>query len=911
MSGVRLAVRLARREMRRGPWRTALVLLMVLVPTAAMTAATTFVRTSERSPELRRAAEAGQADVTGYWVSVSEVPSAGSAQPGAGMSPVFPSPPVVPASAPIALPPPPSPPQPPLRPGGAGVQVTAEAVAALRAALPAGSSVLVERRAQDRWRDGARRSYFTLSDVDLADPIVAGRFRHLRGRAPAAATEAVVSDDLARRLGLAIGDRFRPERLGRELTVVGTVVAMEGPDLVVTTGPFSGSGQQAYAWVDLPGRPYADVTEDRQDAAAAGLPSVAGWSLSPAVLTVSDTKDEEVFWTYVGGVVALAVLGTVIAAAFAVAARRQLRTLGLLSSAGASPRMLRGILAAQGATLGVAGSVLGVAAGLAAAAAVPDRLLRWLAGGHADGLVVRPADVVPIVLIGVVAAAVAAWLPARSISTVPTLAALAGRRPLGAVPVRLPVLGATSIGAGCALFAMAVAGTRDGGSTPWALVAITGALACLFGALAVCPWVVAALERLAGRWPESWRLAARSLARSRVRSSAVVGAVVAVSASLVAGTTLYASFRDDSDDRVPWVAANQVRIERMLFDPSTALAQQNAAVPHEVVDRTRQLVPAAAPVEVLQVGTASAGGSFAPALASFAGGASRSAGPQFYEQHPVALATPELLDLFQVPSDRRAALERGESVLVAGDGDGVSALLVARDGDLAGQPVRIPVAEPFRSPQAARSLPQVLISEETAREHGLAWQPSPVVTLIAPEPLTAAERRWIRQLMEDLAWEQNVVDGADQMVQVSGPDGADPVTPARVRLVSFGLALALVAAVVAIGLALAAKDSEDERQVLSAVGAPPRVLRRVATLRAALLVGAAAVVAVPTGLLPAAAIVEAATSPGSGTSLRVDAPALLFVLVAVPVLVGALVSVAAAARDRLRPPRADVFAFGE
>ncbi len=50
----------------------------------------------------------------------------------------------------------------------------------------------------------------------------------------------------------------------------------------------------------------------------------------------------------------------------------------------------------------------------------------------------------------------------------------------------------------------------------------------------------------------------------------------------------------------------------------------------------------------------------------------------------------------------------------------------------------------------------------------------------------------------------------------------------------FGIAALLVAAVIVIGLALAAKDGEDETTVLRAVGASPRVLRRVGALRPAL-----------------------------------------------------------------------------
>lgn len=906
MTGFRLAVRLARREMGRRPWRTALVLTMVLVPTAAMTAATTLVRTSERTPEERLASELGRADLTAHPATEEPLPGTPQTAGGAGIGGT--------GVATTGLVPPPPQPVPPPAPrvasptGSTSGTVPDEAVAALRAALPAGTSVLVERRTQDRWRDGDRRAYFSVSDVDLDSAVVEGRFASLRGRVAGREGEAVVSEDLARDLGLSIGDRLRPERLGRELTVVGTVRAMAWPeDVVVTPGPLPAPHQEVLVFVDLPGRPYAGLPAE--DVAFADVPSVTGWSLSPAVASTTESKDEEVLWTYVAGAVALAVLGTVIAAAFAVAARRQLRALGLLSASGASPGMLRWLLVAQGATIGVTGSVLGVAAGLAAAAAVPDRWLRSFAGRHVDGLVVRPADLVPVVLIGAVAAAVAAWPPARSISTVPTLQALAGRRPLGAVPARLPASGAVAVAAGCALFAMAVAGTRRGGSTGWALVAIAGGLACLFGALAVCPWVVAGLEGLAARWPQAWRLAARSIARSRVRSSAVVGAIVAVSASLVAGTTLFASLRGSPDEQVPWIAANQVRIESLAFDPAGAGPPEEATVPREVVERARALVPRVRPVDIEEVGTVGPDGRFEPVAVSFEG-RGLPAG-MFFGPVQAAVATPDLLDLFDVPADRRAALDRGEGVAVAGSGDGRrGAVYVAPDGLAQASFDRIPLATPFRSPQAARSLPEILLAGGTVRELGLSSRRSPVVTMVAPEPLTGVERRDLRRLAEDVRWERGLDAGTAQ-VQVLAPDDPDPVSPARVRAAAMALAFALVAVVVGIGLSLAAKDSEDERRVLTAVGAPPRALRRVAALRAALLVAAAAAVAVPAGLAPAAAIVEAATSAQSARSLRVDGLAVLYVVAVAPVLVAAAVSSAAAVRDRLRPPRADTFAFGD
>ena len=62
--------------------------------------------------------------------------------------------------------------------------------------------------------------------------------------------------------------------------------------------------------------------------------------MQPAIASVVAPRTDAVFFTYLGGAMGLLALGTVIAAAFAVGARRQLHTIGLLSSTG-GPRRRR------------------------------------------------------------------------------------------------------------------------------------------------------------------------------------------------------------------------------------------------------------------------------------------------------------------------------------------------------------------------------------------------------------------------------------------------------------------------------------------------------------------------------------------------------------------------------------------
>ena len=139
-----------------------------------------------------------------------------------------------------------------------------------------------------------------------------------------------------------------------------------------------------------------------------------------------------------------------------------------------------------------------------------------------------------------------------------------------------------------------------------------------------------------------------------------------------------------------------------------------------------------------------------------------------------------------------------------------------------------------------------------------------------------------------------------------------PVDERLIRAAVLALALLVMLAVVAVGLALAAKDNEDERQVLAAIGAPPRTLRRVGALRAVLLVALAGVIALPAGLLPAAAIHAASTtSAWDQRSFAVDPTSLLFVVVLVPAIAGLVVWAAGGLRDLTRPKRPDTFSFGE
>jgi predicted lysophospholipase L1 biosynthesis ABC-type transport system permease subunit len=133
----------------------------------------------------------------------------------------------------------------------------------------------------------------------------------------------------------------------------------------------------------------------------------------------------------------------------------------------------------------------------------------------------------------------------------------------------------------------------------------------------------------------------------------------------------------------------------------------------------------------------------------------------------------------------------------------------------------------------------------------------------------------------------------------------------QIKALLMAAAALIVLAVVAVGLALAAQDEAEERQILEAVGAPPRTVRRATALKAALLAFIAGALAVPAGLLPAAAVVAAAEDRDRNWELTPDVPSIVLVLVVVPLLAGTATWVGGRLRAAVRPKRPDVFAFGD
>jgi putative ABC transport system permease protein len=220
-------------------------------------------------------------------------------------------------------------------------------------------------------------------------------------------------------------------------------------------------------------------------------------------------------------VVGLFFIGLVAVAGFTVLAQRRLRSLGMLSSLGATDKNIRLVMVANGAVVGVTGALAGGVIGLAA----------WIVyaphfGASADHRVVWTSLpwwlVATAMVLAVVTAVLASRRPARAVADVPVVAALSGRPAEPKEGHRTPRLGLAMLALGILLLAFSGGFSAGGSSSD--LDTLGGLLATIAGLVLLAPYVIGRFEPVARRAPVSARIALRDLARYRARSGAALAA---------------------------------------------------------------------------------------------------------------------------------------------------------------------------------------------------------------------------------------------------------------------------------------------------------------------------------------------------------------------------------------------------
>ena len=335
--------------------------------------------------------------------------------------------------------------------------------------------------------------------------------------------------------------------------------------------------------------------------------------------------------------VGMLLIGLVSVGGFTVLAQRRLRSLGMLGALGATDRHIRLVVLANGLVVGVAGTLIGAAVGLAAWLAYRPRL--EASAHHVIGTFALPwAVIVPAMVLAVVATFFAASRPARAITRVPIVTALSGR-PAPPRQVHRTAVPGIAFGVGAfVLLTYAGSSTQGGGGM---LGLVIGLVALIVAVILLAPFCLTALARLGRRTPIAVRLALRDLARYRARSGSALAAIsLGVLIAVLVCVESASRFGNVLDYAGPNVASNQI----IVYTPNgpygpggpgsgAGSAVKGGTLASEAAT-TRAIATALGSRDVIQLETTSASLQHAAPGRSWSG--------------PVYVATPQLLRAFGI-----------------------------------------------------------------------------------------------------------------------------------------------------------------------------------------------------------------------------------------------------------------------
>jgi putative ABC transport system permease protein len=383
---------------------------------------------------------------------------------------------------------------------------------------------------------GSTQTY-QLRSQDPHGPYGGPMLQLLSGHYPTGPNQIALTPGLASDLNLRVGDLW--PRGGK--TVVGMV---QNPQSLL----------DEFALV-----PPGQVTNPTQVNVLFDAPGVNPDRIGPNVSTPGSLNSSQIDPQTI--VLALATVGMLLIAlvsvgGFTVLAQRRLRALGMLESMGATDRNVRLVLRANGVIVGVVGAIVGFALGLVA----------WLAyrphneqsAHHLIPMFALPWTVIVVAMVlAAVATFVAAGHPARAITRVPVVSALAGRPAPPRQIHRSFVPGVIALVIGFFMFSASGA-AGNGGGVIWL---VPGFVALIVGIILVAPFFLALLARVGGKAPIAVRLALRDLSRYRARSGSALSAIsVGVLIAVVICAVAVARYSDVFDYVGPNLASNELAV---------------------------------------------------------------------------------------------------------------------------------------------------------------------------------------------------------------------------------------------------------------------------------------------------------------------------------------------------------------
>lgn len=632
------------------------------------------------------------------------------------------------------------------------------------------------------------------------------------------------------------------------------------------------------------------IIEEEGEEAAMGYPNALfpnGVSLDlPEVYLESRT--ERLMWNTTNIVESGPVIGTGVAAvilaevafiagaAFATGTRRRLREIGLLGANGASHKHVRSTVVAEGLVVGLVGGVVGSLIAFVLVLLGRSTLQQFVER-RIDGFPFGLMDIAGPVVVAVVACVIAAWVPARTASGVPTLTALQGRMPVGAPKRWVVPLGLSLAAFGILLLGVGLAGGHAGAGA----VAVIGAVLMIGGAALLAGPLVAWISKHADRFPITSRIVLRDSGRQRGRAAAAVAAtMVILMAPLGVLTTL--------EQNAASGAINGLPLEQPQVLVSGTYTDEGETVPlsEENVEEIESMLPDA---RIVSFETVDVPIKYPTEVQALSSEDSVGEGQYYLSPWRMSVANDELLGLL---GDRRleAALE-SDGIGLIGVEERESAIEIGGE--------TISVAE---VPIAVQewSFPRVVVTAERAAEFAQFESRDQLIVEV--------DQSWFDAINPfqnalDPLWEN------DLSLELSG--GGDDVSPEMIFALVFLATMLIVLIVVATITALSAAEADSDLRTVVAVGATNSIRRRYLGLQSGIHTLLGCLLAIPLTLL----LMRTAYSAGLGgytqvggfgvfdsTQLFVPWMGIAGLVVGLPVVI-ALVTVIAVRSAPTAPPR--------
>jgi putative ABC transport system permease protein len=378
------------------------------------------------------------------------------------------------------------------------------------------------------------------------------------------------------------------------------------------------------------------------------------------------------------------------------------------------------------------------------------------------------------------------------------------------------------------------------------LLLLGGAVLGTLGFGACAPWLLEQLERPSRRLPLAPRIALRDTARARARSGPIVTALLAAFAATVAISAYQASVE----------ASNLAR-----FQPPLQPEQ----------------------IQVEGAGAAVAGAAIARELGAVAAGPIRGAGSegQVIWLSPKNSNDPNarLSTQYVTVGDAELLRALGGGSAVASFGGGAVVLFSDQPSEFSEATIHIDAPDGASSRTAV--VPVVVVQRIATGN-----LPGAVVSVSVAERLGIAaghnEQNYIVRLAHapsdaEVTAAAGIAAGyADTFITTARPPG---IAGGDFRWVLIGLSLLFALTVTGIAVALGEAESRSDQRTLLAVGADPRVRRRITAARAGVIALLGGVLAVPAGLLPVWGLLASRGAP-----LVVPVPEVIGAIAVLPLL---------------------------